>query len=78
MVNDDEAPPESRGFVKLSDTIPALTVQAKRQRETAAYRGFPRAGSTTASVRLTPDRLASLVGATWVDVCQPAAGLSAA
>lgn len=39
---------------------------------------YPAAGSTTASVRLTPDRLASLVGATWVDVCQPAADLSAA
>ena len=34
---------------------------------------YPAAGSTTASVRLTPDRLASLVGAQWVDVCQMAA-----
>jgi prolyl-tRNA editing enzyme YbaK/EbsC (Cys-tRNA(Pro) deacylase) len=30
---------------------------------------YPAAGSRTSSVRLTPDRLAELVGATWVDVC---------
>ncbi len=30
---------------------------------------FPAAGSRTASVELTPDRLAELTGATWVDVC---------
>nr|WP_047166516.1 YbaK/EbsC family protein [Sphingomonas sp. Y57] len=34
---------------------------------------YPAAGSRTASVRLTPDRLAALTGATWVDVCQPPA-----
>jgi len=34
---------------------------------------YPAAGSTTSSVRLTPERLAELVGAQWVDVCQPAA-----
>ena len=30
---------------------------------------FPAAGSRTASVELTPDRLATLTGATWVDIC---------
>lgn len=33
---------------------------------------FPAAGSRTSSVRLTPDRLASLTAAQWVDVCTPA------
>lgn len=32
---------------------------------------YPAAGSTTSSVRLTPGRLADLVRADWVDVCQP-------
>jgi len=30
---------------------------------------YPAAGSRTASVRLTPERLAELVGAQWTDVC---------
>ncbi|MCL2713961.1 MAG: YbaK/EbsC family protein [Alphaproteobacteria bacterium] len=30
---------------------------------------LPAAGSRTTSVRITPDRLAELVGAQWVDVC---------
>jgi prolyl-tRNA editing enzyme YbaK/EbsC (Cys-tRNA(Pro) deacylase) len=30
---------------------------------------FPAAGSRTSSVELTPDRLAALTGATWVDIC---------
>lgn len=34
---------------------------------------FPAAGSRTSSVRLTPDRLASLTAAEWVDVCTSAA-----
>jgi len=34
---------------------------------------YPAAGSRTASVCLTPDRLAELTGAVWVDVCQPPA-----
>ena len=34
---------------------------------------YPAAGSRTASVRLTPDRLAQLTGACWIDVCQPPA-----
>jgi prolyl-tRNA editing enzyme YbaK/EbsC (Cys-tRNA(Pro) deacylase) len=31
---------------------------------------YPAAGSRTASVALSPIRLAQLVGATWVDVCR--------
>lgn len=31
---------------------------------------YPAAGSRTASVALSPDRLAELTGAAWVDVCQ--------
>lgn len=31
---------------------------------------YPAAGSRTASVRLTPNRLAELVDARWTDVCQ--------
>jgi len=31
---------------------------------------YPAAGSRTASVCLTPDRLVALTGARWVDVCQ--------
>ncbi|WP_298401805.1 YbaK/EbsC family protein [Sphingobium sp.] len=30
---------------------------------------FPAAGSRTTSVELTPDRLAALTGASWVDIC---------
>jgi prolyl-tRNA editing enzyme YbaK/EbsC (Cys-tRNA(Pro) deacylase) len=30
---------------------------------------YPAAGSTTSSVRVTPDRLAVLVNAGWVDLC---------
>ena len=30
---------------------------------------FPAAGSRTASVEVTPDRLATLTGAQWVDIC---------
>jgi prolyl-tRNA editing enzyme YbaK/EbsC (Cys-tRNA(Pro) deacylase) len=33
---------------------------------------YPAAGSPTASVALTPERLAALTGAEWVDVCQRA------
>lgn len=31
---------------------------------------FPAAGSRTTSVELTPDRLAALTGAQWVDICK--------
>jgi prolyl-tRNA editing enzyme YbaK/EbsC (Cys-tRNA(Pro) deacylase) len=30
----------------------------------------PAAGATNSAVRIAPERMASLVGATWVDVCQ--------
>jgi prolyl-tRNA editing enzyme YbaK/EbsC (Cys-tRNA(Pro) deacylase) len=33
---------------------------------------YPAAGSTTSSVALSPDRLAELVAARWVDVCNKA------
>lgn len=31
---------------------------------------YPAAGSLNSSVRVAPDRLADLVGATWVDICR--------
>jgi len=34
---------------------------------------WPAAGSTNSSVRITPERLARLIGATWVDACVPPA-----
>lgn len=33
----------------------------------------PAAGATNAAVRIAPDRMATLVGAEWIDVCQPPA-----
>jgi Cys-tRNA(Pro) deacylase len=33
---------------------------------------YPAAGSRTASVRIAPDRLVEITGATWVDLCQDA------
>lgn len=36
-------------------------------------RVYPAAGSRTASVCLTPDRLAELTGAEWIDICQDVA-----
>ncbi|ACA16245.1 YbaK/prolyl-tRNA synthetase associated region [Methylobacterium sp. 4-46] len=35
---------------------------------------IPAGGSTHSSVRLPPERMADLVGAAWVDVCQPVEG----
>lgn len=32
---------------------------------------FPAAGSQTTSIEVAPERLATLVGARWVDVCSP-------
>ncbi|AJP73710.1 YbaK/EbsC family protein [Sphingomonas hengshuiensis] len=32
---------------------------------------YPAAGSRTASARITPERLADLVGAIWADLCSP-------
>lgn len=34
---------------------------------------LPAAGDRNASVRITPDRMADLTGALWVDVCRPPA-----
>lgn len=34
---------------------------------------YPAAGSRTASVCLSPERLATITGASWVDICQPPA-----
>jgi prolyl-tRNA editing enzyme YbaK/EbsC (Cys-tRNA(Pro) deacylase) len=34
----------------------------------------PAAGSTTSALRISPERLAALAGAKWVDVCSVAAG----
>jgi prolyl-tRNA editing enzyme YbaK/EbsC (Cys-tRNA(Pro) deacylase) len=31
----------------------------------------PAAGSTHSSLFITPQRMAELTGATWVDICQP-------
>lgn len=31
---------------------------------------IPAAGATNAAIRITPERLAELTGATWIDVCQ--------
>ncbi|HZG47385.1 MAG TPA: YbaK/EbsC family protein [Allosphingosinicella sp.] len=39
---------------------------------------YPAAGSRTAAASLSPARLAELVGARWVDVCQRAEDVSAA
>ena len=33
---------------------------------------YPAAGSRTSSVRIAPDRLAAITGATWVDACRSA------
>ena len=34
----------------------------------------PAAGSPHSAVRITPERMAALTGAAWIDVCQPPAG----
>lgn len=39
---------------------------------------YPAAGSRTASIAVSPERLAALVDARWVDVCQRSDDLSAA
>ncbi|WP_346910752.1 YbaK/EbsC family protein [uncultured Roseibium sp.] len=35
---------------------------------------IPAAGATNAAVRISPDRMAEITNATWVDVCQDPAG----
>ena len=37
---------------------------------------LPAAGATHSAVRIAPERMAQLVNASWVDVCQPPADLS--
>ena len=32
---------------------------------------IPAAGAINAAVRISPDRMAEITGAEWVDVCQP-------
>lgn len=53
----------------LATPLPIYCDQSLRDFEIV----YPAAGSRTASVRLTPDRLAELTGASWIDVCQPPA-----
>lgn len=49
----------------LASPLPVYCDVSLRAFETV----FPAAGSRTTSVELTPDRLAALTGATWVDIC---------
>jgi Cys-tRNA(Pro) deacylase len=49
----------------LATPLPIYCDQSLRDFDTI----FPAAGARTASVELTPDRLAEITGATWVDVC---------
>ena len=51
----------------LAHPLPVYCDQSLRDFEMV----YPAAGSRTASVRLSPDRLAELTGARWIDVCQP-------
>lgn len=51
----------------LATPLPVYCDQSLRDFDTI----FPAAGARTASVELTPDRLAEITGATWVDVCAP-------
>lgn len=49
----------------LATPLPVYCDQSLRDFDTI----FPAAGARTASVELTPDRLAEITGAIWVDVC---------
>jgi prolyl-tRNA editing enzyme YbaK/EbsC (Cys-tRNA(Pro) deacylase) len=51
----------------LANPLPIYCDQSLRDFEIV----YPAAGSRTASVSLTPDRLASITDALWIDVCQP-------
>ncbi len=53
----------------LATPLPIYCDQSLRDFEIV----YPAAGSRTASVRLTPDRLVQLTGGRWIDVCQPPA-----
>lgn len=51
----------------LPTSLPIYCDISLRQFDTV----YPAAGSRTASVRIAPERLAELVGATWADLCSP-------
>lgn len=51
----------------LPTALPIYCDLSLRQFDTV----YPAAGARTASVRITPDQLAKLVGATWADLCSP-------
>ena len=55
----------------LAAPLPTFCDQSLRDFATI----YPAAGSRTASVALTPDRLAALTNARWVDVCRSPARL---
>lgn len=52
----------------LPSPLPVYCDQSLRRFEQI----YPAAGARTASVRLSPERLADLVGARWADLCSPA------
>lgn len=49
----------------LASTLPVYCDVSLKEFATV----FPAAGSRTSSVEVTPDRLAALTGAQWVDIC---------
>lgn len=49
----------------LATPLPVYCDQSLRDFDTV----FPAAGARTASVEMTPDRLAEITGAIWVDMC---------
>ncbi len=49
----------------LATPLPVYCDESLRAFETV----FPAAGARTASVELTPDRLAAITGANWIDAC---------
>ncbi len=51
----------------LATSLPILCDVSLRDFATV----FPAAGSQTSSIEVAPERLATLVGARWVDVCSP-------
>lgn len=57
----------------LATPLPVYCDQSLRDFGTV----YPAAGSRTASVALSPQRLAALVSASWVDVCQRPGGAPA-
>ena len=51
----------------LATPLPVYCDLSLRDFETV----YPAAGGRTVSVRITPDRLAAITHATWVDICRP-------